>query len=487
MNTSIVLRLLAVILWILALAMLASLGVSQLYGEEAAVQGFFFSVLISSAVGVVLWMFGRSEDNRMFRKEALAVIGTGWLLASLFGALPYLTILSHAGFADALFESTSGITTTGASVFADIEEWPRGLLFWRAITQWIGGLGVVVFFVAILAFLGAGAKLLFSNESSAQAGELDYARVQSGVLRIVVFYLLLSVACALTYRLLGMDTFDAVCHMFATVATGGFSTKAASIAAFENPAIEWAAIVFMVLGGTSFLLFLRFLQRDWEGIRRSTEVVAYYFLLVAASIVTTALLLLKGVYGEPLEALRAGCFQVASVMTTTGFATADFDGWPPALHILLLLLMLAGGCSGSTAGGAKLVRVVLALRIARLQVERAFRPQVVRTIHMNGRPVPPAAMDDVSRYFLVLGGLTLFSTFVLGIMEPAVSPEGIFSAVQACLFNVGPGFHEVGPAETYAFFTPWSKVFLSLLMVTGRLELFAVLVLFMPSLWRRFA
>ncbi len=491
MNYPIIFRLLGTILLIEAIAFLASLGVGYPYRslstEQGALAGFGISFVIAFSTAIGFSYLGRQGDLKMFRKEALSVIGLGWVLASLVGSLPYFLIIPGCSLADAFFESASGLTTTGASVFSDLEKMPHSLLFWRSISQWIGGLGVVVFFVAILGFLGAGAKILYSGESSAQSTDLDSSRVQTGVLRILGLYAGLSVACAVTFRFCGLKWYDAVCHMFTTLATGGFSTKSASVEFFQNPLLEWMIVLFMALGGTSFIVMLHFLKGNWKSVRESTETGTFYLILVVASLLITWHLIVFEESESWLDALRLGTFQVVSIMTTTGFATTDFNSWAPFTHVVLLLLMLIGGSSGSTAGGLKVIRIVVAVKVSLINIEKAFRTRVVRTVKINGRNLDRSGQEGIISYLVLTALIAHLSLFLIVFIEPMLSVEGAVSTILASLFSVGPGFQEVGPAHNYAFFHDYTKYALSLLMIMGRLELYAILVLFSPSLWKRFS
>jgi trk system potassium uptake protein len=491
MNYRIISRLLSFIMGAMAGAFLLCLVVALVYSEDVrgvgAIRAFSVSAAIASGLGMVLFFLSRGADSKFFRKEALCVIGVGWVLASLIGALPYAMLLPEHGVAAAIFESTSGITTTGASVLTNLEELPRSLIFWRSLTQWIGGLGVVVFFVAILSFLGAGAKILFTHESTGRSADIEQGRVRKGVLQIFYIYLGMSVGCLIVLNFCGMSLFDAICHTFTTVATGGFSTRSGSVADFESPLIEWAMIFFMVLGGTNFFFIILLLQRNWAQSRRMTEVFAYFGLLIGATFVMFVFLFAEEVTSGLHHSLRAATFQVVSILTTSGFATEDFGYWPVFPQMILLSLMVIGGCSGSTSGGMKVIRVVIAGRVALQSIERSFRTHVVRHVMVNGKPADQETLDSILVYIVMLGLITLVSFPLFALFESGLSLEGAASAVIATFFNIGPGFAEFGPSETYASVSPVGKVYLSLLMIMGRLELFAVLVLFAPSLWRKFS
>ncbi len=491
MNYALVARLLSMILSSIGVAMLLSVGVGYLYIENTpdkkALLPFLISVVIVSILAAVLYLLGRRGGSRMFHKEALCVIGIGWILASLVGALPYFLILPDCSLIDAFFESTSGFTTTGSSVFTNLEEFPRSLLFWRCMSQWIGGLGVVVFFVAILSSVGAGAKILFSKESSGQSTEVSDSRIQSAVLIIIALYLGLSLICTLTLRILGMSWYEAVCHMFTTLSTAGFSTRSGSIGAFNSPSIDWAIICFMIIGATSFLVIIRILRRHWGEVRANTETYAYYGILLLA-ILLTALILFQETPGADLrDTFRAATFQAVSLVTTSGFTTANYDDWSPLIHVLLITFMIIGGSSGSTAGGVKVVRILVGVRVCLLNIEKAFRSRVVRSVKINGRTLTPAMEENVMSYLVLVGILCFISIPVIAFLEPQMSLKGSLSTGLAHLFNIGPGFAEVGPTHNYAFLNDYTKAFLALLMIMGRLEFYAILVLFAPSFWKRLA
>lgn len=476
---------------ILALAFALCVGISFQLDDAStgrlSREAFIAATVIALASAAIFFWVGRKHTKKFFRKEALATIGLAWLLASLVGSIPYLIIVPEVGLSGAIFESASGLTTTGASVLSNLEQLPPSLLFWRSLSQWIGGMGVVVFFVAVLGFIGVGAKILYANEASGTVSEFEESRIQSTVARLVWVYLGLSAACTLCFWAAGMNLFDSINHAFTTLSTGGFSTRSASLAAYASPAIEWIAILFMTLGGVSFLLIIRVTLGRVHHVRRNTEFIAYLLVIVFASVLIASTLILEGASTDYHHALRAASFQVVSIMTTTGFASEDYVLWSALPKMTLLLLMIAGGCSGSTAGGIKIYRLVVAMRMSLLSVERSFRTRVVRQIRMNGNVLSTQSINDVSTYIVLTGGVVLTSILIVSIFEPALKVDTNLSAVFACFFNIGPGLAEVGPTENFAFFHAHTKYVLSLLMIMGRLELYAILALFSPSLWKRFS
>lgn len=490
MNGRLVLRLLGMVSGVLCLAWLACLLVAAMQRHQGlegnAAQVFGACAAGAAVVAALLLWLTRKAEMRIFRREALAIVGLSWLFVSVLGAIPYWLLAPELGWAGGIFESTSGMTTTGASVVSAFDAMPRSLLFWRALSQWIGGLGVVVLFVALLGSLGAGAKVLFANESTAPTVDFRESRIQQAVLNLATIYGGLSLACLLALRLGGLSWYDAVCHMFTTVATGGFSTYGASYAAFESAYVEWVGIVFMILGGTSFIVLGLVFRGNPAALWKNTEVRFYLLLLVGATAAIAAHLSLEGWESGIHDPIRAAAFQVVSIATTAGFATRDFGGWSTFPQILLFLLMIVGGCSASTSGGTKVFRFILALKVAWIGIEKALRPRITRPLRLNNRTLDSQSIHDALVYLTLLGTLTLLFIPFLAFMEPDLSPLGAITAVVACLFNIGPGLAEVGPAAHFGHFSNATKLKLSVLMIMGRVELYAVLVLFTATVWRRF-
>ena len=491
MNYPIIFRLLSIIIATEACAFLMSYAIGEIFfpsAQEISVrESWWFAIGIALALAIIFYYLGKKASPKIFRKEGLALIGIGWIVASLVGALPYYFCIVDCNFVDAIFESTSGLTTTGASVFTGLEQFPRSLIFWRCLSQWIGGLGVIVFFVALLSYLGAGAKILYSNESSGKSTDIESGKIQQGVRQIIGVYLVLSFMCTLVLYLCGMNGFDSLCHMFTTVSTGGFSTYSASVAEFQSPQIEWALIVFMALGGTSFFVLINAYRGKWKDVFNNTELYVYYSIIIIISLLLTSMLEWRMDSDNFLESFRICLFQTVSILTTTGFNTVDYQQWLPMAHTLLLVIIVIGGCSGSTAGGAKVVRCVVGIKVCINHSEKMFRSRVVRPLLMNNRVLDKEDQDNIVYFLVLLGFVCLSSLPIIALAENHLSFEGVLSAMCACIFNIGPGFAEVGPTVTYSFLAPFTKLFLSLLMIMGRLELYAIIVLFSPSLWRRFS
>ena len=490
MNTAIIYRLLSMVLVALAVAFLLCMGGGLLSGErwnDRAPIAFIASTLISLALaGVSLWL-ARQGTKKLFRREALCTIGLTWILATLVGAIPYLLSLENCSWADAIFESCSGLTTTGATAFSDFNEFPKSLLYWRSLSQWVGGLGVVVFFVAILSSLGAGAKILFSNESSARSSDFEEGRVQRGAFQLLIYYLGITAACLIAYRLGGMNWFQAINHAMTTIATGGFSTELDSIGAFNSPTLEWISIVFMIISATTFVFVIRLIRGRTDVLRTHQEIYWFGILLVGSVFLLTVYLVELTGNLPNHEMIRTAAFQATSIMTTTGYASVDFDAWLPPAKMLLIILMFIGGCSGSTAGGIKIIRMVIALRAVGRSIIHSFRANITKPMHYGGRILGERAIQSVVIFLLLMVALQIASMLFVSATEPHLSFIGVFSCVQATLFNIGPGFDAVGPTENFHFLRSVTKVYLCLLMILGRLELYAVLVLFAPSVWKRYS
>lgn len=483
--------------------------------EVGGFWGLVFAILGSLALGGTLYGIGRRETGTILRKEALAVVGLGWIFAGILGSLPYLfsgTLRAEGvpmTVADAFFESISGFTTTGASVLTDVEDpdlVPRCILFWRSFTHWLGGMGIIVLFVALLRQLGAGGKVLLRQEVSGPVTETVRPRVRESAIAMWSIYMTLSLLGVIVLLAEGLSLFDALCHTFGAIATGGFSTYNGSIGHFQSPVIETTIITMMILGGTNFALYYLVLFQPQEPGRRwpsfdfrrlfhDSEFRAYLTLLLVTTALLTINLLWRGSYDRTITAFRDAAFTAVSIMTATGYATANFATWSEFSKGLLLLMMFIGGSAGSTSGGTKVIRVILFFRIMRLEIEQAFRPNVVRPLRLAGRPVDPSVRHDVVVYVSFVLLIFVSGWMLLSAIEPASLWEqqghtvaekliDAASAVAATFNTVGPGLGILGPAENYAGFSSGGKVLLCLLMLLGRLEIFAVAVLFFPSFWR---
>jgi trk system potassium uptake protein TrkH len=440
---------------------------------------------IALAIGSGLIWFGRGTGRDILRKEAIAIVGLGWLLCTVVGAFPYLFNSPALDPAAAFFESASGFTTTGSTAIANLDIYPQSILLWRATTQWLGGMGILVLFVALLSSLGVGSKALFRHESTAQIGYGFHSRIRHTALSLWALYTALTAICVAGLTALGMSFYDALLHSFAAISTGGFSPQNASIMFYASPGIDVWLCIFMFLGGANFLLMAKVLRRDIAGLRKEEEFRTYFWIIALATAAVAADLVIR--QNVPvLKSLQWSSFQVVSIMTTTGFVSADFDLWPKLSQAVLVVLMFVGGCSGSTAGGIKVGRTLTFFKTTAQQLVNSFRPSQIIPVRINGS-ILEESQKTSALFFIALAGATVAGgTLFILLLEPNISLVGSFTSVTAALFNIGPGLAEVGATKNFAFFSPPSHLILAFLMLLGRLEFFALLVLFLPSLWRRY-
>jgi trk system potassium uptake protein TrkH len=381
-----------------------------------------------------------------------------------------------------MFETMSGFTTTGASILSDIEAMPRGLLFWRCFTQWIGGMGIIVLSLAIMPILGVGAMQLYRAEAPGPTPDKLTPRIRQTAVLLWGVYLVLSVAEAFALRLAGMSWYDAVCDTFTTMATGGFSTRTASIAAFHNPSIHWIILVFMAAAGTNFALHYR-VRANPLRYASDSEWRWYFVILLWAGFIVSAALWI-GTDRSLEAALRSGAFQVVSIVTTTGYATDDYELWHPGLRWLVLVFMFVGGCGGSTGGSMKVIRVSILAKAAYREIARVANPRVVRAIQVgSSRKLDPGIARNVLGFFVLFMVIVVAGT--AGIAAMGIDVETALSATVSCLANVGPGLSQVGPTDDYGWLPAGVKWILIALMLTGRLEIYTVLVLLLPQTWKR--
>lgn len=492
MNIKILQKLLSYVYFALASALLVCMLGGLWMGESLdslPIKGFLKSILIVLLAAITLKVaaWKDAENTAFFRREALCTIGLTWLSTSLLGALPFYFGLEDCHFLDAIFESTSGLTTTGATIFKDFSELSYSLFLWRSLSQWIGGLGVLVFFVAILTSLGAGAKILFSNESSATASDFEQGRIQDGVIKLLTFYFGLTVLCFFAYKLAGMNWFDAVNHAMTTIATGGYSTHAESFAYFDNFKIEIVSIVFMLLSATTFIFLIRLLEGSKDVLKRGDEVYTFYSItLISTLLIALSIQALPSEFSN-LSPLREAVFQTVSIITTTGYTSGNYDLWTPSAKILLMFLMVIGGCSGSTSGGLKIIRILIAFKAIFKTIVQTYRPNKTIITRIGSKTLNDAFVQNVLLYILFIFTIQGISVIILSLLEPSLNLISVFSVVQSSLYNIGPGFEAVGPANNYGFLQDPTKLFLSFLMILGRLEIYALVVLFLPNIWKRYA
>ncbi len=482
-----ILFIVGVLLTCIGMSMVFPMAVSVGY-EDGALSGLAVSLVCVAGTGLLLAGINRPRGPlQLTPREGLASVGLCWIVASFAGGLPYM-FTGWMSVHDAVFEAASGFTTTGATILGDIEALPPSILLWRSLTHWLGGMGIIVLSLIVLPLLGVGGMQLFRAEAPGPRPDKMTPRMQDTSLVLWKMYCFMTLILIVLLHLAGMDWFDAVNHSFSTVATGGFSTRNASIAAFPSPAIQWILVGFMFLAGVNFALHYRLIAGDWRAYRRSFEFLVYAGMLAIGSCVVVAVLILDGFF--PLQTLadlepvvRAAVFQVVSICTTTGFITENYIGWPALSLGILLLFTCIGGCTGSTAGGVKVLRIVVLVRLIYREIFRLLHPHSVHGLKIDGQPVLPEILSGIVGFFLLYLLVLIIGTLLVA--AQGIDLATAFTANLTCISNVGPGLGKVGPVDNFGWLPDFSKWVLSLVMLLGRLEFYAIVVLFVPEFWRR--
>ena len=475
-------RIVGILLFIEAAFLLGCVGVSLFYGEQTT-KALLYSFGIIASVGFLLVTLGRDGERSVSRKDGYMVVTLCWVVFSLFGTLPYILTGSIPTFTDAFFETMSGFTTTGATILQDIEALPNSILFWRMMTHWVGGLGIVFFTAAVFPMFGLNDINLFSAESVGPIRSKLHPRISVTARWILTIYIALTVACSVSLRIAGMSWFDAVCHAMSTIATGGFSTKQASIAAFNSPLIEYVITFFMFVSGVNLsLLYLAIFKVRPMALLRDTEFKTYFSVVAAFSLIIGVALFFTSEMNA-VDAARASLFQVVSLQTTTGFATVNYAVWMPLLWLLLCALMFIGACSGSTSGAMKCARISILFKVMWNEFKRIVHPNAVIPVRMTCRIIPVAVQSAILAYtviyiFMLVAGLFVNMAFGVDFLDA-------FSLSVASVGNVGPALGNYGPMDSFATLPAAVKWFSAFQMLVGRLEFFAVLLLLTPIFWKR--
>lgn len=481
MDLKAVIAILGLLIIFIGAAMLTAIPFSLYYSD-----GALFSILISSgiclAVGAIIWFIFKRYLNDLKTREGFAIVTFGWLTMSLFGSLPFIISGAIPSVTDAIFETVSGFTTTGASILTNVEAMPKGLLFWRSMTQWIGGMGIIVLSLAILPVLGVGGMQLFKAESPGPTVDKLKPRIGETAKVLWQVYILFSAVQTLLLLVGGMNFFDAITHTFTTMATGGFSTKNASVAHFNSPFIDVVITVFMFAAGINFALHYRALKGDVKSFFRNSEFIFYSSITIIAIIFTSVMLMLHGNYTNIPEALRYSSFQIVSILTTTGFVTADYELWPAAIQFILFLLMFNGGCACSTGGGIKNMRILILLRNGAAELRKLIHPKAIVPVRFNAKAVPQEIISHILAFFVLFISTFVFATLIMTAMGLDIVTA--MGSVIASLSNIGPGLGGVGPMDNYSHIPLLGKWVLSFCMIIGRLELFTVLVIFTRVFWK---
>ncbi len=478
MNKKMVFRTAGRIAQIISLFLLIPAVVAVIYSETKQLFAFCVTALCAFLIGLVIVTFTKTKNRVIYAKDGFAITALAWIIMAVVGAVPFVITREIPSYVDAIFETVSGFTTTGASILTDVESMSKSMLFWRSFTHWIGGMGVLVFVMAIIPnFTDRSIHIMRAEMPGPVVGKL-VPRVKDTAKILYLIYIFLTVLEAVLLLAGGMPLYDSLVHAFATAGTGGFGIKADSIASY-GPYCQWVIAIFMLIFGVNFNLYYLLLLRRIRTAFKSSELWCYISIVLVS--VTAITVNVMPIYKNFATALRTSVFQVSSIISTTGFATTDFDVWPGLSKAILLLLMFSGACAGSTAGGLKVSRVVMLFKSVAKEIKKMLHPRSVGKIHFEGKSVEDSTLNSVSTYFVIYM-ICFFVIFLLIAFEP-FGFESNFSAVAACFNNIGPGFDAVGPAANYASYTAFSKIILSFAMLLGRLEIFPIVIFLSPRTW----
>ena len=482
MKIKLILNLVAKLMGVEAVAMLPSLVVSLRYGDGDWL-AFVQTIVLMAVIAVPVARLTRKVDRNLSAREGMSIVALTWIIISFFGALPFVFSGAIPNLEDAVFESVSGFTTTGASVMPILEGMPRGVMFWRSFTHWIGGMGVLVLALAVLPSLtGRTAHLLRAESPGPSLSRLvpklgETAKILYGI------YGAMTLVLVVLLMLGGMGIYDALIHAFGTAGTGGFSNRGLSVGAYQSPWIDMVITVFMILFGINFSVHYRVLSGSWRDAFRDEELRAFLIMVVLA-MVLVVINILPLYQGDMWAAIRYGSFQVSSIVSTTGYATADFNLWPEFSRLIFVVLMLVGSCAGSTAGGIKMVRIVMLSKGTRRQIMHLLHPRRVQVVKIDGKPMDDGMLSQVAIFFFLYLTILFLGTLLVS-LENSYDLETNLTATLSCLSNIGPGLGAVGPMGNFSSYNWFSKMVLSLCMLAGRLEIFPLMVLLSPAVWRR--
>ena len=480
LNYRMIAKVLGAILIILGISMVPSLLISVYNHEGPTVFGFMATIIPMVLIGLLVQKITLKSHSIKIR-DGYAIVALSWVIGSVFGAFPFLFSGAIPNFADAFFETVSGFTTTGASILKDVEVIPRGLLFWRSFTHWLGGMGILVFAIALLPALGIGGQQIAKAETPGPTMDKITHKMSDTAKILYIIYISMTLIEVVLLVLGGMSLFDSFVQTFGTMGTGGFSNYNASVGYFNSVYIDIVIGVFMILAGANFNLYYDLLKGRWRDFIGDHELRLYLGILAAAMIVIALNLWMTGTYESIFQAFRYAFFQTASIQTTTGFASTNFDLWPTFSKMVLFTLMFIGGCSASTAGSVKVIRVLVVFKLIGRELFRKMHPSAVVPVKVDGRPVPSGTVSSITSFMFLYFMLFLAGTLLISIEDFGLVTSA--SAVAATLGNVGPGFELVGPVMNYSLFSDASTLMLSFLMLAGRLELFTIILLFSPGFW----
>ncbi|ALP90362.1 TrkH family potassium uptake protein [Clostridium butyricum] len=480
MNYKAVLSILGNVVKYMVALLFVPLLIALYYGEGDA-KSFLLTILIGAPIGFILSNI-KAEKKAIYAKEGFLIVGFAWIIISAIGALPFVISGAIPSFIDAFFETVSGFTTTGATILTAIEGLPKGILFWRSFTHWIGGMGFLIFMLALIPSLGSNSIHLLKAESPGPSPGKIVPKIKETAKILYLIYFALTLIEGILLMCAGMNLYDAVIHAMGTAGTGGFSNMNASIAAFNSPAIEWIITIFMLIFGINFALYFQILKGNFKGFFKNEELRYYLLIILSAFIlITVNIISLNG--GDIILSVRQSAFQVSSIVTSTGFATVDFNFWPTLSKLIIVMLMFVGAMAGSTGGGIKTVRIVIMLKAIKREINKIIHPKRVNSVKIDGKTVDE---DIIHGVFLFIGAYIIISLIAIFIISfDNFDVVTTVTSVITTMSNIGPGLEVVGPAGNFAAFSPLSKLVLSFCMLAGRLEIYPMLIMFSPSIWRK--
>lgn len=482
MHLLVIIRFIAILTIFLGISMGLPLGVSLAFRDGSSI-AILSSSLVTTLIGLIIFLLIKKQDRvSLNHRDAVAIVALGWMTAGLLGTLPYLFSGSIPGFTNACFESISGFTTTGASVITDVEGLPQSILLWRSLTQWLGGMGIIVLSIAILPYLGVGGMQLYRAEIPSPVVDKLKPRISETAKTLWKVYVLITFMEIILLYAGGMPFFDSVCHSFCTMPTGGFSTKNASIAHFNNQYFDFVFIIFVLLAGINFSLHYRLIKGNLSVFGKDSEC-RVFLILTGIFILVITFDIYGSIYSSLTTSFRYAAFQVSSIITTTGFVTADYDKWPALSQLILLICMFIGAMAGSTGGGIKIMRIMLLIRHTYYEIFRIIHPRAVTSVKLGGNPVPANVLSSIWGFFILYIGLFILATLIMAAM--GLDTVSAIASVAASIGNIGPGLGVVGPVKNYLAIPVAGKWTLMLCMLIGRLEIYTVIVLFMPEYWRK--
>ena len=480
-NFKTIIRIIGILLLLETVMFLVCSSVSFYY-RESDMLDFWKAGGITAGIGLLLAALGKGGERQLTRRDGYVLVSFAWVAFSLFGMLPFYIGGYIPDIADAFFETMSGFSSTGATILDDIESLPHGILFWRSMTQWIGGLGIIMFTIAVLPIFGVSGLQVFAAEASGPTHDKVHPRIGITAKWIWSIYTGITTLLVCLLMLGGMDWFDSICHAFATTGTGGFSTKQASVAYYNSPYIEYVISIFMFISGINFTLVLLFVNRKFKKFIGNAELKFYF----GSVVLFTAVIAIVLYYTSPMgmeESFRKSLFQVISLQTSTGFATEDYMQWTPVLWGLLTIIMLMGACAGSTTGGLKCIRMVILTKVSRNEFKHILHPNAILPVRINKQVISPSIVSTVLAFCFIYISIIVIGTLLM--MAMGVGAEESMGCVISSIGNMGPGLGETGPAYSWNALPDAAKWLLSFLMLLGRLELFTVLLLFTPDFWKR--